>query len=49
MVTAPVCTVVVCHVWQPWVPHVNLVRLLELHGLTVSEAFMAAGATSCAV
>ena len=31
MVTAPVCTVVVCHVWQPWVPHVNRVRLLELH------------------
>ena len=29
--------------------HVNRVRPLELHGLTGSEVFMAAGATSCAI
>ena len=36
-----------CHVWQPWVPHVGCMRLLELHGLTGAVAFVAAGATGC--
>ena len=35
--------------WQPWVPHVDCVRLLELHGLTGIGAFVAAGATGCAI
>ena len=48
MVTAPIYTVVICHVWQPWVPHGNRVRLLELHRLTGSGVFVAAGATGCA-
>ena len=30
------------------VPHVNRVRLLELHGLTGAGVFVAAGATGCA-
>ena len=36
MVTAPIYPyhpMVPCHVWQPWVPHVTRVRLLELYGL----------------
>ena len=48
MVTAPIYTyhtMVPCHVWQPWVPHVTRVRLLELHGLTGAGVFVAAGAT----
>ena len=36
-------------VWQPWVLHVNRLRLLELHGRTCAGVFMAAGATDCAV
>ena len=51
MVTAPIYTyhtMVPCHVWQPWVPHVTRVRLLELHGLTGAGVFVAAGATGCA-
>ena len=35
--------------WQPWVPHVDCVRLLELHGLTGIGAFVAACATGCAI
>ena len=34
MVTAPVLHSVTRRVWQPWVPHVNRLRLLELHGRT---------------
>ena len=34
-----------CHVWQPWVPHVGRMSLLELHGLTGAGVFVAAGAT----
>ena len=44
-----VWTVVPCHVWQPWVPHVGRMRLLELHGLTGAGVFVAAGATGCAI
>ena len=35
--------------WQPWVPHVNRLRLLELRGRTGAGVFMAAGATDCAI
>ena len=52
MVTAPIYTyhtMVPCHVWQPWVPHVGRMRLLELHGLTGAGVFVAAGATGCAI
>ena len=46
--STPIYLVVPCHVWQPWVPHVDRVRLLELHGLTAAGVFVAAGATGCA-
>ena len=49
MVTAPVLHSVTRRVWQPWVPHVNRLILLELHGRTGTVVFMAAGATGCAV
>ena len=37
------------HVWQPWVPHVGRMSLLELHGLTGAGVFVAAGATDCGI
>ena len=47
MVTAPVLQWSL--VWQPWAPHVNHLRLLELHGRTGAGVFMVAGATGSTV
>ena len=42
-------TVITRHVWQPWVPHVNHLRLLELHRRTGAGVFMVAGAAGSTV
>jgi len=47
MATAPVLQWSL--VWQPWAPHVNHLRLLELHGRTGAGVFMVAGATGSTV